>query len=141
MRKFFISGFFSAFVVLFLIMSCQDSAKMEQANYMTNGKDIYEKNCQTCHGKNGEGLGKLVPPLTDTLFMKKYKPQLACFIKNGLDEPLYINGVLYDEKMAGFSNMADIDIAQVIVYITNSFGNNQGHYAYPLVTRDLAGCK
>ena len=52
-----------------------------------------------------------------------------------------INGKIYHEKMAGFKDMHDIDIAQVIVYITNSFGNKQGMYTYEQVANDLKNCK
>jgi hypothetical protein len=42
--------------------------------------------------------------------------------------------------MPGNNTLADIDIAQVIVYFTNSFGNKQGYYDQSLVTKDLASC-
>ena len=141
MRSVIVSSIFAFLLIAMMVISCQDSEKIDQANYMSNGKDIYINKCQTCHGTNGEGLGKLAPPLTDTAFLKKYKPQLACFIKNGLHEPLLINGQLYDEKMPGFDTMTDFDIAQVLVFVTNSFGNKQGMYPYPLVSKDLERCK
>ena len=43
--------------------------------------------------------------------------------------------------MPGNNTMADIDIAQVIVYISNSFGNKQGYYDQSEVAKDLAACK
>ena len=107
---------------------------------MSNGNDIYVSRCQNCHGENGEGLGELAPPLTDTLFLKNNKTDLACIIKNGANKEMVIHGKKYDGKMPGL-NLADIDIAQVIVYITNSFGNKQGMYTYEQVAKDLGSCK
>ena len=141
MRTVLVFSIFGLLLLTIIIVSCQDSEQIDQANYKSNGKEIYIKNCQSCHGEKGEGLGKLAPPLTDTAFLKKYKPQLACFIKHGMHEPLLINGQLYNEKMPAFDTMTDFDIAQVIVYITNSFGNKQGMYRYPLVSKDLERCK
>jgi hypothetical protein len=43
--------------------------------------------------------------------------------------------------MPGNETLADIDIAQVIVYITNSFGNKQGFYDSEIATKDLEKCK
>ncbi|RZL15357.1 MAG: cytochrome c [Pedobacter sp.] len=124
-----------------MIWSCQDPAAHEQANYYSNGMRIYKASCQTCHGEKGEGLGSLTPPLTDTVFMKQNKELLSCIIKNGMDSTIVVNGKEYSEKMKGFPEMTDFDIAQVIVYITNSFGNNQGMYNYNRVAIDLQNCK
>lgn len=124
-----------------VIHACQSASEIEMAKYMSNGKDIYEARCQNCHGKLGEGLGELAPPLTDTLFLKNNKNELACFIKNGVNEPMQVNGKIYHEKMPAFKDLHDIDIAQLIVYITNSFGNKQGMYSYERVSGDLKKCK
>lgn len=123
-----------------VIYSCQSAQEIEYAKYMSNGKDIYVARCQNCHGEKGEGLGELAPPLTDTTFLKTNKSNLACIIKNGSNTEMIINGKKYDGKMPGL-NLAAIDIAQVTVYITNSFGNKQGMYTYEQVSKDLSLCK
>ncbi len=123
-----------------IIYSCQSEGEIELTSYITNGKDLYRTHCQNCHGENGEGLGALAPPLTDTIFLKLQKADLACIIKNGSNKPMVINGKTYEGKMPSF-NMADIDLAQIIVYVTNSFGNKQGMYKYEQVALDLKTCK
>lgn len=123
-----------------IIYSCQNASEMQQAQYMTGGKDLYISNCQNCHGVNGEGLGELAPPLTDSIFLIKNKSKLACIVKNGANEQMLINGKTYEGKMPDFSNLHDIDIAQLIVYITNSYGNKQGMYTYQQVAKDLQEC-
>lgn len=140
MRKIILATIFSI-TICCIIYSCQSAAEMEQAKYMSSGKDLYIKNCQNCHGANGEGLGELAPPLTDTVFLKANKAQIACNIKNGSNKTVMIHGKAYTGKMPAFDTMADIDIAKVIVYITNSFGNQQGMYSYEQVAADLKNCK
>lgn len=140
MRKTLLFTVFSI-TVASIIYSCQNASEIEQAKYMSNGKDLYKLHCQNCHGENGEGLGELAPPLTDTVFLKENKAKLACMIKNGTTEPITINGKNYQGKMPNFPTLHDIDIAQVMVYITNSFGNKQGMYDYQKVTADLQNCK
>jgi len=123
-----------------MIYSCQNAAKLQQDIAYVNGRDVYIRHCQSCHGVNGEGLALLAPPLTDTTFLKDNKSKIACFIKNGIsDTTLVINGQQYDGKMPDF-NLANIDIAQLIVYITNNFGNKQGMYTPDQVAKDLANC-
>lgn len=138
MQRKIISLLFFNFFVLIIISSCQSAEELEQAKYYINGMSVYEKACQNCHGKKGEGLGELVPPLTDTLFMQANRNKLASIIKNGTNEELIIHGKKYQEEMKGFPEMTDMDIAQVIVYITNSFGNKQGMYPYSQVSIDLS---
>ena len=131
--------FFGA--IAMVVNACQSASEIEMAKYLSNGKDIYQARCQNCHGEKGEGLGELAPPLTDTVFLKANKQKLACFIKNGASQPMLINGKTYQEKMPAFKDLHDIDIAQVIVYITNSFGNKQGMYKHQQVTEDLGKCE
>ena len=139
MRKFILLSLFSVFLIS-LFYSCQTAEKMQQDTYYVNGRDIYIKHCQNCHGEHGEGLGELTPPLTDSVFMRAQKQQLACIIKNGIVTPLVVHGKTYEGKMPDF-NLADIDVAQLIVYITNGFGHQQGMYTTEQVAADLKNCK
>jgi len=140
MRKYTVNTIF-LFAIVAIIVSCQSQENIDLQNYMSNGKDIYKARCQNCHGEKGEGLGQLAPPLTDSIFLKTNKSRLACIIKNGTNEPLIVHGKTYKEKMPAFPELADIDIAQVTVYITNSFGNNEGFVSYKQISNDLQKCK
>lgn len=127
--------------IVICINACQSASEIELAKYISNGKDLYQAKCQNCHGANGEGLGELSPPLTDTTFLMLNKNKLACYIKHGVNEQMTINGKTYHEKMPGFNQLHTIDIAQLTVYITNAFGNKQGMYTQDQVAEDLANCK
>ncbi|QPH39988.1 c-type cytochrome [Pedobacter endophyticus] len=140
MRKYIITSIFVSSVIA-VIVSCQSQEEIDLQNYMSNGKDIYQAKCQNCHGENGEGLGLLAPPLTDSVFLKSNKARLACIVKNGANETFVIHGKEYKEKMPAFPEMADIDVAQVITYVTNSFGNKQAFVPYSEVSKDLENCK
>jgi mono/diheme cytochrome c family protein len=131
---------FFLFCTAIIIQSCQNEESLNYKRYYVNGKGLYEKNCQNCHGADGKGLGILYPPLTDSTFLLSNKKKLACIIRNGQNEEIIINNIKYQSQMPGNNTLADIDIAQVIVYISNSFGNKQGYYDQALVTKDLASC-
>jgi len=140
MRKYLIAIAFSCLFAT-IIYSCQNAAQVKQDVYYVNGRDLYIKHCQNCHGTKGEGLGTLTPPLTDTLFLKSHKQKIACFIKNGIKDTITVNEQVYEETMPSFPELYDIDIAQLIVYITNSFANKQGMYTPEQVASDLKNCK
>jgi len=139
-RKFIISSVFLSFLTV-IIYSCQNAGQIKQDIYYTNGRDLYIKHCQNCHGAKGEGLGTLTPPLTDTTFLKVNKTKIACYIKKGINEPIIVNGKRYEDKMPGFPGLFDIDIAQLEVYVTNTFGNKQGMYTPEQVANDLDSCQ
>ncbi|SER77892.1 c-type cytochrome [Pedobacter rhizosphaerae] len=140
MRRHIIRSVF-IFSIAGIIASCQNQETIDLQNYLSSGKDIYKAKCQNCHGENGEGLGQLAPPLTDSVFLKNNKARLACIIKNGLNEEISILDKTYKEKMPGFPELTDIEVAQVKVFITNSFGNNQGFSSYHQVAKELGKCK
>lgn len=140
MRRLLI-GSISFITLASIIYACQDAGKIKQDVYYVNGRDLYIKHCQNCHGINGEGLGTLAPPLSDTVFLTTNKAKLACFIKNGIKDTIVVNGQQYDGTMPAFPELYDIDIAQLLVYIGNSFGNKQGMYTPEQVSGDLKGCK
>ena len=80
-------------------------------------------------------------PLTDTAFLRKNKSSLACFIKYGLkDKILIVNKKAFEGNMPAM-DLAPIEIAEVLTYVGNSFGNNQGLISLEAVQGDLARCK
>ena len=123
--------------------SCQQggSGSLEQDMYYTNGRDLYVQHCQNCHGEKGEGLENLIPPLTDTVYLKANRNNLACYIKNGMEGEIRVDGRPFDERMPSHEEFTNIDLAQLIVFITNTYGNKQGMYSTADAERDLQACK
>jgi mono/diheme cytochrome c family protein len=44
--------------------------KMAGAQEITRGAELFEANCRSCHGINGEGVGEMGPPLNDRSFFQ-----------------------------------------------------------------------
>jgi cytochrome c len=131
---------FTIFTACIFINACINEQQLSYGRYYMNGKNLYERTCQNCHNVDGKGLGMLIPPLTDSVFLKQNKNRLACMIKYGLNEKVIIHNKTYKEKMLPNDQLSDIDIAQLVVYITNSFGNNQGFYDVSEAHDDLMKC-
>jgi mono/diheme cytochrome c family protein len=133
---------FIAVMLCVIIVSCQSEAEQEYKRYYGSGTLVYKAKCQNCHGEKGEGLSNLIPPLTDTAYLKKNKAQLACFVKYGIKETITtINGKAYEGAMPANVDMPAIDIAEVLTYIGNSFGNKMGTITADEVNADLEKCK
>ncbi len=95
---------------------------------------------QNCHGQHGEGLQGLIPPLTDSIFLRNNIAALPCSIKFGLKGKVTIANRQFDGQMPP-NDLASIEIAEVLTYVTNSFGSKAGIIAATQVDGDLATCK
>jgi mono/diheme cytochrome c family protein len=125
-----------------IIVSCQSEAEQDFKRYYTGGAVIYKDKCQNCHGAKGEGLSGLIPPLTDTAYLKKNKAQLSCFIKYGIKETIItVNGKAYEGAMPANVDMTPIEIAKLLTYVGNSFGNKMGTIPFEEADADLQKCK
>lgn len=124
-----------------LLIACQDEKAVEFQRYYSLGKNLYAKHCQNCHGEKGEGLGGLYPPLSDTTFLRKNRDSLTCWITNGLQKKIVVNGKTYEGKMPADTDTSPIEIAQIITYVTNSFGNRQGITDNDEVNGQIAKCR
>lgn len=120
--------------------SCQSDEKIEFMRYYSAGQELYKTHCQNCHGRNGEGLAALIPPLTDANYFKQHREQLACYVKNGLKLPILVNGKAYNGQMPP-ATLAPVEIAQVLTYVQNSFGNQAAVHNIEQVNAELNKCE
>lgn len=98
---------------------------------MTRGAIVYA-NCAGCHQASGAGVAGAIPPLADSEWVIGGTERLAATILRGLQGPITVRGNTYNSAMQGFANLTDNDIAAVMTYIRNSWGNEGS-----MVTRDM----
>ncbi|MEO6523561.1 MAG: cytochrome c [Mucilaginibacter sp.] len=122
-----------------VITSCQDEGQLTFKRYYSTGQSVYQNHCQNCHGAQGEGLGALIPPLTDSSYLKTNLHQLPCFIKNGVMGNIIVNGKPYSQAMPP-AQLTSIEIAEVITFVGNSFGNKIGLVDADMISEDLGKC-
>ncbi len=80
--------------------------------------------CGACHGQNGEG-GPIAPPLAGSEWVTGPVSNLIKIQMRGLMGPITVAGKVYDMPggMAALNFQSDEQIAGVLTYIRNSFGN------------------
>ena len=106
------------------------NAKALQKQY-PRGAAIFQSVCQTCHGKDGNGVTSLAPPLNNSEWVKGDKNKFISIVLYGLTGPVKVNGKVYKAPeisgdMPGiFENkeFSDADIAQLLSLIRNSWNN------------------
>ena len=129
-----------AILLVVIGASCQSDDQIEFKRYYSGGSLVYQQHCQNCHGDKGQGLSALIPPLTDSIYLKNNKRKLACFIKNGLKGKITVAGRSFDDQMQP-DDIAPLEIAKVLTYVTNSFGNKMGTVTLQQVQDDLKNCQ
>lgn len=130
----------SLLLFISIVVSCESESSIEFKRYYTEGAQVYTTHCQNCHGGHGEGLVSLVPPLTDSLYFKKNKTSLACSVRAGMKDPIVVNGKAFVNVMPQQA-LSPIELAEVITYIQNSFGNKLGLTTVEQVQADMVNCK
>jgi mono/diheme cytochrome c family protein len=89
---------------------------------MARGKRVFN-NCVACHQTTGAGVPGVYPPLAGSDWVGKSPEVLVRIVLNGLSGEIVVNGVTYNNAMTAFSNLSDKDIASVLTYVRNSWGN------------------
>jgi mono/diheme cytochrome c family protein len=90
---------------------------------MERGKKIYDTYCMACHQADGSGVSGLNPPLIKTKWVLGDKKQLVTILLKGMDELIEVNGEEYNNVMASHAFLKDQEIADVLTFVRNSFGN------------------
>ncbi|SMC57811.1 c-type cytochrome [Cellulophaga tyrosinoxydans] len=97
---------------------------------MKRGKAIYADFCVTCHLTEGEGVKNAFPPLAKSDYLKKNREESIKGIKYGQKGELTVNGVQYNGLMPSMG-LEDEEIADVMNYILNSWGNKSDKLVTP----------
>ncbi len=121
-----------------LANSCNNTYDIKTMQYMTNGEKVYRAHCQNCHGKEGEGLGKLYPPLTDPNYLKDNRDLLPRIIRYGLKDTIQVANELFAGVMPANPQLTDVDIAYVLTYITLRFGDSEVKFDIEEVKKALS---
>jgi mono/diheme cytochrome c family protein len=90
---------------------------------ITRGAVVYKNVCITCHQADGGGLPPINPPLIKTQYVLGDKARLSHIVLAGLAEPIEIDGEEYKQHMPAQAYLTDQQVADVLTYVRNSFGN------------------
>ena len=141
--------------IIFLISGCGGSSsdaksaspnvtnsrdKIQLKQYKVEGAKIYAAYCTNCHQQDGKGLAAIFPPLAGADYLMENLERAACIIKNGQAAEIVVNGETYNQMMPG-NPITNLEIAEVLTYITNEWGNQAGLTNVKKVDKWLQECE
>ena len=151
-----------AFIYLFLILlaaGCNGDQKQETDNsfhipeqldrraqlrfeqYAVQGRLLYKQHCANCHQDDGSGLGKLIPPLAKSDYLRQNPQKAVCIIRYGMEGHVVVNGIDYNQPMPANRQLKDIEIAEIATYILNAWGNREGFVSVQQAQEWLKDCE
>ena len=102
------------------------SAEVQEL-YMALGKAKFT-GCVSCHGADGKGQPGAFPPLAGAKWVNESPIIPALAIIHGVKGAIDVQGSTYNGVMPsmGGDTMSDLELAALVYYVQNSFGNNVG---------------
>ena len=87
------------------------------------GQIVYQKECLSCHQEDGSGAQRMFPPLIKTKAVLGEKAYLIQTVLKGSGGINKDREEIYQNVMAPHNHLSNRQVADVLTYIRNSFGN------------------
>ena len=88
------------------------------------GRQVYGQTCFVCHQPNGQGVSGQIPPLAHSDLLMADTAGAIRGVIQGRSGELTVNGQKYNGIMVAFPQLSDQQIADVLTYVRNSWGNS-----------------
>ncbi len=92
---------------------------------MKLGQTLFTTNCSSCHQANGQGVPNAFPPLAKSDYFMKQPDKGIGIVLHGLSGNIIVDGHNFNGIMPQLS-LSDDDIANILTYERNSWGNKSG---------------
>lgn len=116
----------SILIILFITSSIAvcNAQSAELKTSMERGKELYITNCQNCHMADGKGVSGAFPPLAKSDYLMKDLNRSIKQVLYGAQGKMVVNGVTYNGSMMGYKMLSNQEVADIMNYIRNSWGNS-----------------
>jgi nitrite reductase (NO-forming) len=100
------------------------SGTLTKEQQVKAGAALYQGTCSVCHQGNGAGLPNVFPPLAQSDYLAASPGRAVEVVLNGLSGPVTVNGATYNSVMPPMSQLNDDEIANILTFANNSWGNS-----------------
>jgi len=112
-----------------------ETASDQMAQIMSDGQSLYSTHCSACHQSGGQGLAGAFPPLAKSDYMMKDRSRTLETVIQGRSGEIKVNGQTYNAVMPGMGHLSDTEIAAILTFATNSWGNTASAFSVTEVAR------
>ncbi|MCE4553539.1 copper-containing nitrite reductase [Roseateles cellulosilyticus] len=102
------------------------SGKLTQQDQIAAGQQLFAGTCSVCHQANGAGLPGVFPPLAKSDFLSADAKRAIGVVLHGLSGKVTVNGKDYNSVMPPMNQLNDDEVANILTYVLNSWGNPGG---------------
>ena len=110
------------FLLVVVFVNAQTNPQIVKAS-IERGQKVYLKVCLSCHMADGGGVPHMNPPLSQSSYVVGDKAKIIYIVLHGLETREPIDDEYYSNNMAAHTDLNNQQIADVLTYIRNSFGN------------------
>ena len=122
------------FLCIPFLFACESKEDILYKQYVEGGRVLYNTNCSNCHQEDGKGLRDLYPALANTNFLTRIPANdLICMMKYGKKGT--------QGYMPGNSKLEAIDMAELVTYMRNTWGEKKEIYSFDEAKAALKLCK
>ena len=91
-----------------------------------------------CHQANGAGIPGVFPPLAKSDYLAADLQRTVGIPLRGLTGKVTVNGTQYDSVMPPMSQLNDDEVANILTFVLNSWGNPGGQVSADDVKKSRA---
>jgi len=102
------------------------AGKLTKEQQIAAGQVLFKGTCSVCHQDSGQGIPDVFPPLAKSDYLLKDPKQGIHIALNGLTGKVMVNGKTFNSVMPPMSQLNDDEIANILTYVLNSWGNDGG---------------
>ncbi|MDP2316358.1 MAG: copper-containing nitrite reductase [Pseudomonadota bacterium] len=102
------------------------SGTLSKEGQVKAGEALFAGTCSTCHQADGKGLEGVFPPLAGSDYLLADKQRAIGVVINGLNGPVTVNGKDYTSVMPPMSQLNADEVANILTYVLNAWGNDGG---------------
>jgi nitrite reductase (NO-forming) len=102
------------------------SGTLTREQQIKAGEVLFKGTCSACHQDRGQGIDGVFPPLAKSDYLLADKTRAIGIVLNGLNGPVTVNGKSYNSVMPPMSQLNDDEVANILTFTLNSWGNEGG---------------